>query len=71
MSEPWNDPDFMEWAFGKKEISLTPQGFHIVLDRLYEVYFQLQDLYDLQKYITKSIANDILKQERHDENRVE
>ena len=36
--EPWNDKEFMSWAFNGEPISLGMQGYHKILDKLYETY---------------------------------
>jgi len=70
MTEPYNNKEFMDWAFDKQEVSLGLDGYHKILDKLYVCYLyigkiderlkMIRELDEVQIELTKEEINYLL-----------
>jgi hypothetical protein len=67
MMEPWNDKDFMDWAFGGEPISLCLDGYHKVLHKLYDSYGYMRKIEERFKMIRDldKMKIDLTEEERN------
>lgn len=56
---PWDDKEFMMWAFGKPQVEITLKTYDEMFNKLYEVYKQLEDGTIRQRYIMEKMNNSI------------
>ena len=62
--EPWNDKDFMEWAFGKQEVNLGLDGYHRILDKLYETYLHIKEGKKIMLRLENQMEINLTEEER-------